>query len=57
MDYEKTLYVEQAGPNGISLVLVKALFPLTNTPPPEIFGPFGSVWCKMAPGEVEVSLP
>jgi hypothetical protein len=29
-DYEKRLYVEQAGPNGISLALVNALFPLTN---------------------------
>ena len=25
--------------------------------PPEMFGPFGSVWCKMAPGEVGMSLP
>ena len=57
MDYEKTMYVEQAGPNGISLDLVKALFPLSNTPLPEIFGPFGSVSCKMALGEVGVSLP
>ena len=23
----------------------------------EMFGPFGSVWCKMALGEVDVSLP
>ena len=56
MNYEKTLHVEQAGPNGISLDLVKALFPLANTPPPEIFGPFGYVWCKMALDEVGVSL-
>ena len=26
------------------------------TLPPEMFGPFGSVWCKMALGEVGVSL-
>ena len=28
-----------------------------DTLPPEMFGAFGSVWCKMALGEVEVSLP
>ena len=27
------------------------------TLPPEMFGAFGSVWCKMAPGEVGMSLP
>ena len=27
------------------------------TLPPEMFGVFGSVWCKMAQGEVGVSLP
>ena len=29
----------------------------TSTLPPEMFGAFGSVWCKMALGEVGVSLP
>ena len=28
-----------------------------GTLPPEMFGVFGSVWCKMALGEVGVSLP
>ena len=28
----------------------------SNTLPPEMFGAFGSVWCKMALGEVGVSL-
>ena len=30
---------------------------ILDTLPPEMFGAFGSVWCKMALGEVEVSLP
>ena len=28
-----------------------------GTLPPEMFGVFGSVWCKMALGEVGMSLP
>ena len=31
--------------------------PIGYTLPPEMFGVFGSVWCKMALGEVGVSLP
>ena len=31
--------------------------PIGYTLPPEMFGVFGSFWCKMALGEVGVSLP
>ena len=40
----------------IHFVVLCMAFPSTYTPP-EIFGAFGSVWCKMALEEVGVSLP
>ena len=33
------------------------IFLSSYTLPPEMFGPFGSLWCKMALGEVGLSLP
>ena len=36
---------------------VNLVIKLTHTLPFKMFGPFGSVWCKIALGEVGVSLP
>ena len=49
----------------VLIVLVKLLerrnslteLTLIHTLPFKMFGPFGSVWCKIALGEVGVSLP
>ena len=49
------LYKAYAGKssNRGTLILLRGAYTL----PPEMFGLFGSVWCKMALGEVGVSLP
>ena len=36
---------------------IKSNVVVKYTLPPEMFGAFGSVWCKMALGEVGLSLP
>ena len=42
---------------GTHLEITSALLELVCTLPFKMFGPFGSVWCKIALAEVGLSLP